>query len=46
MIFVKRSSTTGGWWVFDSARDIHNPVDQYVGWHSSGQKALVVILIF
>jgi hypothetical protein len=39
MIFVKRSSTTGGWWVFDSARDIHNPVDQYVGWHSSGSES-------
>jgi len=36
MIFVKRSSTTGGWWVFDSARDTHNPVDRYLGWHDSG----------
>ena len=36
MIFVKRISTTGGWWVFDSARDTHNPVDRYLGWHDSG----------
>ena len=38
MIFVKRSSTTGGWWVFDSARDTHNPVDRYLGWHDSSSE--------
>ena len=35
MIFVKRISTTGGWWVFDSARDTHNPVDRYIGWQEA-----------
>ncbi len=39
MIFVKRSSTTGGWWVFDSARDTFNPVNKYVGWHDSGSES-------
>ena len=39
MVFVKRSSTTGGWWVFDSARDTHNPVNKYVGWHSSSTES-------
>ena len=39
MIFIKRISTTGGWWVFDSARDTHNPVNKYVGWHSSGSES-------
>ena len=34
-IFVKRSSTTGGWWVFDTARDTHNPVDRYIGWQEA-----------
>ena len=39
MIFIKRSSTTGGWWIFDTARDTFNVVDKYVGWHSNGAES-------
>jgi hypothetical protein len=35
MIFLKRTDSSGSWHVFDTARNIDNPVDTYLLWNSS-----------